>query len=185
MPARKRRKSRTNRTPEKRKRSAPDWAPRLLAELRERGNIRAACEAAGVGRQTVYDRRDADQAFARQFADALEDGCDRLELEAHRRAHDGLLRKKFSKTGEPIIDPDTKQQYAEREYSDTLLIFLLKAHRPQKYRENFKHEHTGKDDGPIEFSHLTDAELDERIAQLEIQVRGAARREAATPAAHS
>jgi hypothetical protein len=30
-----------------------------------------------------------------------------------------------------------------REYSDTLTIFLLKAHAPDKYRDNAKVEHSG------------------------------------------
>lgn len=39
-----------------------------------------------------------------------------------------------------------------KKYSDTLAIFLLKAHDPQKYRENQKIEMSGPNDGPIEIS---------------------------------
>jgi hypothetical protein len=31
-----------------------------------------------------------------------------------------------------------------REYSDTLLIFMLKARRPEKFKERFAAEHSGK-----------------------------------------
>lgn len=36
-----------------------------------------------------------------------------------------------------------------REYSDTLLIFLLKGAKPLKYRERLNIEHTGKDGKPL------------------------------------
>jgi hypothetical protein len=38
---------------------------------------------------------------------------------------------------------------AVREYSDTLLIFLLKGMRPQKYRDQARVEHTAPDGGGI------------------------------------
>lgn len=37
-----------------------------------------------------------------------------------------------------------------KKYSDTLAIFLLKAHAPEKYRENSKVQLSGPNDGPIE-----------------------------------
>lgn len=150
----------------KRTRSGPDWAPAFLAELSLRGNIRDACGACGVGRTAVYQRRDSDEAFARQMADALQESNDRLKREAWRRAVEGVRRLKFHQ-GEPImvpvLNPDGTQAtnekgeplftpYVEHEYSDALLTQLLKAHCPE-FRETQKHEHehTGKDGGPIEF----------------------------------
>lgn len=54
----------------------------------------------------------------------------------------------------PLLDDEGKQQYATmKEYSDTLAIFLLKAHNPEKYRDNIKMQHTGLDDGPIQHEH--------------------------------
>ena len=125
-----------------------DWAIKCLASLAKYGNISKACADAHVGRTTFYQRRDADKDFADRAAEALETATDALELEARRRANNGVERKKFDK-GQPIIDPETGEQYIEREYSDTLMIFLLKAHRPDKFRERYSHEHTGKDGKPI------------------------------------
>jgi hypothetical protein len=99
---------RTNRTPKKR--SSGDWSAPFLAVLRRSGNVREACKRAKIGRRTAYDRRESDAKFRAAWDDAIEDACDDLELEARRRA---------------------KRQ------SDTLLIFLLKAHRPEKFRERF------------------------------------------------
>lgn len=143
--AAKKRKSKKKPAPAKRTkrtRSRPDWAPAFLAELALRGNILDSCGASGVSRSNVYQRRDADPDFALAMAQALEDATDRLEREAWRRAHEGLVRKQFYK-GDPLIDPETGAQYVEREYSDTLMVQLLKAHKPDKYRERREVEHTG------------------------------------------
>lgn len=65
----------------------------------------------------MYALRDRDPKFREAWEDALEHGSDRLEDIAHRRARNG---------------------------SDTLLIFLLKARRPDKYRERSAVEHSGE-----------------------------------------
>ncbi len=168
--AKKKASKNTNRTPKKgavRKTTAPDWAPRFLSALAATANVSASCLAAGIARNTVYLRRDADEGFAKRMADALEDAVDDLELEARRRARDGLRRVKFHQ-GDPILVPLFREDglpaldergaavlvpYVEHEYSDTLMIFLLKAHRPEKYRENVKVEVTGKVISTIEISH--------------------------------
>lgn len=120
-----------------------DWRPPFLASLARMGNVKLAADAAGVGRATAYEHRDADKAFAAGWAQAMQDAADLLEAEARRRAVDGLVQKKFTKAGEPIIDPETGQQYVERAYSDTLLTFLLRGARPEKYRDNVNATNTG------------------------------------------
>ena len=135
--------ARTRSTPKK------DWKPAFLKEVARTGNILLTCELVGIGRRTFYTHRDSDQEFASAASEALEIATERLEEEARRRAFDGLVRKKFDKGGKPILDPETGEQYVEREYSDTLLIFLLKAHNPKKYREAVKHEVSGPEGGPI------------------------------------
>ena len=97
-----------NATPKKGRRQAREWRPAFIAGLRNGGNVRAAALAAGVDRHTVYRAREASPEFAQEWADALEDACDILEAVATERA---------------------------KASSDTLLIFLLKAHRPDKYRD--------------------------------------------------
>jgi len=94
---------------------------RFLARYRNSGNIRASCKAADVSRSTIYYWRDKYVTFARQMKDAKEDAVDALDLEAWRRATDGA--------------------------SDRLLMFLLKAHKPEVYNpvQNVRHEGTGKD----------------------------------------
>lgn len=50
-----------------------------------------------------------------------------------------------------------------KKYSDTLAIFLLKAHDPEKYRENSKVQLSGPNDGPIE---MHDTQRAARLAAL-------------------
>jgi hypothetical protein len=167
---------RTNRT--RPRRSAPDWAPRFLERLAQTANIHAACLAAGVGRQTVYDRRNADADFARAMAEALEDACDLLEAEARRRAHDGVDEPVIYK-GEPmgawvdqggaVVGKDTPGArlvpLTVKRHSDALLLALLKAHRPQLYRDNVRHEHTGAGGQAIRHEHRHSLS-DEQFAAL-------------------
>jgi hypothetical protein len=108
------------------------------------GNVSAAAVHAAVGRRTHYDWLKEDPEYAADFADAVDEAADRLEDEARRRATDGLIKYKFDKAGLPIVHPVDGGPYFEREYSDTLLIFLLKGARPEKYAERQKHAHTGK-----------------------------------------
>lgn len=146
-----------NSTPKKR----PRWAKAFLVALAEFGNVRHSCEVAGIDRKTAYNLRDADKTFATDWEQAQEEAADLLEQEARRRAERGVQRLKFHK-GSPIMvpaigadrlpikDDDGKfvmVPYVEHEYSDTLMIFLLKGIRPEKYRE--RQEITGKDGAPL------------------------------------
>ncbi|SFO43588.1 hypothetical protein [Nitrosospira briensis] len=75
----------------------------------------------------MYEWRDAFAEFAAAWDKAKQLGIDALEDEAHRRAFEGNVKPVFHQGMECG---------AVREYSDTLGIFLLKAHKPNKYREN-------------------------------------------------
>ena len=75
--------------------------------------------------------------FAAQWDEALEEGTDLLEAEARRRAVTGINKPVFYK-GE-VVGSIPK-------YSDRLLIFLLKAHRPQMFGDGVKVEQPGATD---------------------------------------
>ncbi len=85
-----------------------------------------SAEAAGVHVQTVIVRRNADEKFAQQEAEAYERYCDRLEEEARRRGHDGY--------DEPVFQQGTKVG-VKRKYSDSLLLAKLKRHRKEEYSD--------------------------------------------------
>ena len=58
-----------------------------------------------------------------------------MEGEVRRRAMEGNRRYRFTSRGEPIIDPRTNEQYYDDVHSDLLAIFMLKAAKPEKYRD--------------------------------------------------
>jgi hypothetical protein len=103
--------------------------------IAEGRTVSAACGLAGYSRRVVYEWRAADAAFRERWDEAVAIAIDRLEAEADRRAVEG--------TFEPVF-----YQGAEcgqvRKYSDVLLIFRLKALKPEMYRERAAIEHTGK-----------------------------------------
>lgn len=93
-----------------------DWTKAFLTTLRKSGNVSQSARSAKIARRTAYARREIDEEFKAAWDEAIEEATDDLEEEARKRA---------IKT------------------SDTLLIFLLKANRPGKYRETIRQEHTG------------------------------------------
>lgn len=127
--------TRHNQTPKKRV-----WEKAFLAALRDSGNVRLACQAAKVARPTVYEYRQADPGFATAWNEALDEACDLLEAEARRRGLEGVDKPVFHQGEEVGV---------VRNYSDTLLIFLLKGARPWKYRDHVSHEVIGQGGGPI------------------------------------
>lgn len=153
---------RTERTPKKGTRASTQADPeakktRFIAALSKSGVIGTACKYARFGRTTAYKWRDEDETFKKLWDEALEDSTDLLEEEARRRAHDGTLKPVYQ-GGECVGHI--------REYSDLLIIFLLKARRPEKYRETIRQEITGKDGKPIQIEDMTREERKARIEEL-------------------
>jgi hypothetical protein len=135
---------------------------RFLEHFARIGIITRAAEEVGLNRNTIRYWQEHDDQFALAFQLADVQATEVLEAEARRRAVEGVERLKFDR-GQPITDPETGEPYREREYSDTLLIFLLKARAPEKYRERQQIEHVGSGGGPIE---VDIAERDRRLAAL-------------------
>ena len=99
----------------------------FLAEFCKRGNVSQSASVAGVSRKTAYAWREEDPEFAEQWEQALETAIDGLEAEAWRRGQEGYE--------EPVFHKGEVCGHITR-YSDPLLTTLLKAHKPDKYREN-------------------------------------------------
>lgn len=105
-----------------------EWHRPFLEALRRTCNVRVAAQLAGVHKATAYRHRERFPRFAERWDLAVDDAVDTLELEARRRALMG--------TDKPIFYQG-RQVATIREYSDRLLMFLLRAARPEKYRENY------------------------------------------------
>jgi hypothetical protein len=111
-----------------------DWTKAFLASFVITGHCGKAAEAARTSYVAVWRRRKSDPVFAEAYQEALAVGAELLEAEAVRRATEGVRRMKFnSKTGLPFIDPKTGEPYIEHEYSDVLMMALLRRHFPDKY----------------------------------------------------
>lgn len=148
----------------------PEKLTAFCAALAETCNVGKACKAVGIARQTAYEWRAEDEGFAQMWDSAKKVGVSALEDEAHRRAFDGT-DKPLTHQGQftylrdfDAIDPETGQRYPAhlapvskdeggnprvatlKEYSDTLAIFLLKSHDPEKYRDRQEVHHSGSVD---------------------------------------
>ena len=139
--------NRTKVTPQKKK--------AFLESLSSCGNVTLAARESGITRQEWYRERADDEKFAATWEGAVQLGVEALEDEARRRAVDGV--------DEPVFYQGKVSGHV-RKYSDTLLIFLLKAHKPEKYRE--RHEITGRNGGPIQTEDLTELDTDERARRI-------------------
>jgi hypothetical protein len=99
------------------------------------GNVRRAAHQVGFAASIMYRHARKDPAFAQAWDAAMQEAMDTvLEPEASRRAVDGV-ETGVSYRGERVG--------VERTYSDTLLIFLLKGWRPERYKERREVFHQG------------------------------------------
>ncbi len=100
--------------------------PLFLKELRENGGfVGKACEAVAVSKQTVYNWRNADTTFAADWDRAVDLATEDLEKEVRRRALHGVE--------EPVFYQG-KICGTVQKYSDSLLMFAIKARKPE-YRD--------------------------------------------------
>lgn len=123
-------KADTNGTPKKKQPQfrTEKWKATFLDELGRSGNVLLATRKAGVSRTQVYRSRREDATFADQWDDAIDEAVDLLEAVARGRAVNG--------TDKPVYHRGVAVGTV-RDYSDILLMFLLKAHRPERFRDSY------------------------------------------------
>ena len=97
----------------------------FLATYRRTGSVTKAAEAADICRRTFYDWKERDKDFAAEAEEAENAYIDDLELEADRRASQGVE--------EPVFYQGVECGRVVK-YSDTLLMFRLNGMRPEKYK---------------------------------------------------
>jgi hypothetical protein len=85
-----------------------------------------ALKAAGASMADLYQWREHDTEFSVQEAHVRELIVDQLESEAVRRAYKGVRK--------PVYQGGLLAGHVQ-EYSDALLIFLLKGLKPERYRD--------------------------------------------------
>ena len=128
-----------------------NWKPIFLLAFKECGTVTAACEKAAIARVTAYEAR-RDEEFADAWDQIEAETTDAMEREAYRRAVEGVEK--------PLVSAGRLVTTAT-EFSDGLMMFMLKARNPGKYRENVKVEHAGeiKHSRKHDLSKLSDKEL--------------------------
>lgn len=97
----------------------------FLEALSRCGHVTEACRLSGVNKATVYRHRKSDPKFAQAWAEAADLGVESLIDEARRRAFEGCDEPVYYR-GEVVG--------SVKKYSDVLLMFLIKGHRPE-YRD--------------------------------------------------
>lgn len=111
------------------------WYDLFLEAVRDTGIVRRGMEAARKSRSTVYRHREAVPAFRIAWDDSIQDACDDLEQEAWRRARKGVPELILHQ-GQIVRDEDGNPLVRWR-YSDSLMMFVLKRHRPE-FRDNYE-----------------------------------------------
>lgn len=96
------------------RRSGERWVGRFLQCLRDSPNVSAACAAVQISRTKAYRVREQDADFAEAWQEALDASLDELEATAFKRAKEG---------------------------DSSLITWLLRCHRPERYREVARSEH--------------------------------------------
>ncbi len=116
----------------------------FFEHLREGYTVRSAASIAGVTTTTVYTWRKNDPDFAIAWSEAERAGFDRLHAAAIERATRGV--KKLVIQGGKIIhrydaERDEFVPVYEINYSDSLLMFLLKARDPLRFCDRARTAH--------------------------------------------
>jgi hypothetical protein len=114
------------------------------------GNITRAADMVGISRQSHYDWMAGDPAYEPKFRQAMREATDVLREAAWTRAVDGVETTIFDKNGVAVGE--------SVKYSDTLLIFLMKAASPGEFRDNYRVQV----EGSIEHTHRLDWESSEQ-----------------------
>lgn len=110
-------------------------------------SVRAAAKACGIDRSSHTKWMRTDPNYRAAFADVQEEAAQACEDEAVRRAIEGVSRPVLYK-GKPVRTGRGRSSRIlyETEYSDQLLVLLLKRFRPALYREQSSVEVSGSID---------------------------------------
>lgn len=134
----------------------------FLSALAETGNVCRAAEAAGISRRALYTWGKEDPTFKAEWEEALLIWCDYVALpEVDRRAIEGVE--------EPVFYQGAVCGKI-RKYSDSLLMFRIKALRSEYSTE--RKEISGPHGGPLEMEMTMsveemDREIKKTLAEIE------------------
>lgn len=133
-----------------------EWSERTTREKKHRflllvdeykGHTSRALRELGMARSTLTRWKEDDEVFAVKYEAIIESCVDELEAECRRRAvgydepivYQGKIQGHWVDREGNICSPDNPEAVlvpaTVTKFSDNLLMFLLKGHRPEKYRD--------------------------------------------------
>ena len=112
----------------------PAKKKKFLDAIAKGYSVSMSCRIAHFSKSGIQKHHAKSKAFRKAWDEAYESGADVLEDEAWRRAVEGIDEPKWYKDVEIG---------AVRKFSDRLLEMLLKARRPDKFKERFDANVTG------------------------------------------
>jgi hypothetical protein len=157
-----------------------DWKPIFLEALADVPVVSHACKAVGISYRHAYKTRETDEDFAKAWDEAMEQGVDRAEQEAFRRAVVGFEEPVIDKGRlayryERVVAEDGAETYrvqldsngqpvplTVRKHSDALMALMLKGRRKKVYAD--RTELTGPEGGPVQ--QIDETAKAARLAQL-------------------
>lgn len=123
----------TTGTPTGVNKTVENWELFFYLLLKYAGNVTRACELSKISREAVYARRNANPEFEARFQEVKAQAIEVMEDEATRRAFEGVEEGIYFQGSK--IDLKTV-------YSDGLIQFLLRANKPEKYKDRLSTENT-------------------------------------------
>lgn len=104
-----------------------EWDGFLAKVAMAGGNVSRACETCQISRVAVWNKEKTDPTFKTRLDEARKLGIEVLEEECVRRAFEGVE--------EPVGFFQGVSYEVRTNYSDTLIQFLLRGNKPEKFRE--------------------------------------------------
>lgn len=120
----------------------PDVQRKFIEVLADTGLVSAAAHAVDMSEQSAFRLRRAPggESFARAWEAATSAAATRLIDVAFTRAIDGVDM--------PVFDRDGCRIGSKRQYSDRLMMFLLRAYRPDRFRHAHRDERAASEAPP-------------------------------------
>jgi hypothetical protein len=130
------------------------WQGPFLEALARMPNVAAACRVVGISRQTVYRHAHEEPPFREAWREAVDIGVDLMERIAHQRATTGWeseetrrrVKRGLNEAGELVVVEEETVTVTRAEVSDQLMIRLLAAYRPRRFRDQVEHHHGPADE---------------------------------------
>jgi hypothetical protein len=137
------------------KRRVDGWSPekqrRFIEELADTGSVLTAAQTVNMSRASAYALRRSPgaEAFDRAWAAAIDAASKRLLDDAFERALVG--------SDEPIFDRDGRRVGRRLRQSDKLLMFLLRAYSPDRFRHAINDSIPATEPPPPPLTRVADA----------------------------